>query len=159
MFPPPLPYANASAAQQHQALLCARQVLDAAYPDLTRAQWVAALAQVNPLLHLGAADQAVLPHAGLAALVYHLATRATPDHAVLAPEPDSGPAAAPAPAKTPVLPSRKQTYVIPDEVCQQLADFSYWSRWPIYQLIVEGARQLMAKHPEFQRPRPTQPAA
>jgi hypothetical protein len=150
--PTPLFYAQATAAEQHQALLGARQVLDAAFPHVSPAQWAAALTQTNPALLVAEPGPVRPSHEGLAGLVYHLATSPLP-------APAAGPMAtdSPAPAAdltTGLLASRKQTYAIPDDVRAQLANLSYWSRIPINRLVVQALRQYLAQHPAAYRPRP-----
>lgn len=146
LFPLPLPYAAASPTQRQQALLSARHVLDGAFPHLSRAHWVAALDQVQPPL-LALPDQPVhLTHDGLAALACHLA-----------PAPTGGDPLGQAPplGQSPKLAAaKKQTYAVPLDLCEQLANLSYWRRIGISQLVREALAQLLAQHPEARRPRP-----
>lgn len=143
-------YAQATAAQQHQALLGARQILDAAFPHVSPAQWAAALIQANPTLLVTESDLLRPSHEGLAGLVHHLATTPLPTAGPITPD-SLAPAADLA---TSPLANRKQTYVIPGDVCTQLANVSYWSRIPINRLVVQALRQHLAQHPAAKRPRP-----
>jgi len=147
--PTPILYAQATAAEQHQALLGARQVLDAAFPHVSPAQWAAALTQANPALLVAEPGPARPSHEGLAGLVYHLATSPLPTA-----EPMATGSPAPAVNLTAGPASRKQTYAIPDDVRTQLANLSYWSRIPINRLVVQALRQYLAQHPAAQRPHP-----
>ena len=147
MFPPPLPYAAASPTPRQQALLSARHVLDVAFPHLSRAHWVAALDEVQPPL-LTLPDQPVhLAHEGLAALAFHLAT--LPDGRE---RPASGPPPLGPPPK--LAAAKKQTYAIPLDLCEQLANLSYWRRIGISQLVRDALAQLLDQYPESRRPRP-----
>ena len=146
MFPPPVPYAAASSTQRQQALLSARQVLDVAFPHLSRAHWLAALDEVQPPL-LALPDHPVhLTHEGLAALAGHLAT--IPDEG----EPPAQVAPLGQPAK--LAASKKQTYAVPLDLCEQLANLSYWRRIGISQLVRDALAQLLSQYPEARRPRP-----
>jgi hypothetical protein len=146
----PLFYAQATAAEQHQALLSARQVLDAAFPQVSPTQWAAALTQANPALLVAEPGPVRPSHEGLTALVYHLATSPTQ---VAGPMATDSPAPA-ADLTAGLLASRKQTYAIPNDVRTQLANVSYWSRIPINRLVVQALRQYLAQHPAAHRPRP-----
>jgi hypothetical protein len=135
MFPPPVPYAAASPTQRQQPLLSARHVLDVAFPHLNRAHWLAALDQVQPPL-LTLPDHPVhLTHEGLAALAGHLAT--IPDEA-----------AARAAA------SKKQTYAVPLDLREQLANLSYWRRTGVNQLVRAALAQFLSQYPEARQLRP-----
>jgi hypothetical protein len=146
LLPPPLPYAAASPTQRQQALLSARQVLDVAFPHLSRAHWVAALDEVQPPL-LALPDQPVhLTHDGLAVLAFHLA-----------PVPNGGDTpAGVAPLGRPrkVASAKKQTYTVPLDLREQLANLSYWRRMAINQLVLDALAQLLGQYPEARRPRP-----
>ncbi|MGI4742716.1 MAG: hypothetical protein ACRYG7_46760 [Janthinobacterium lividum] len=144
---PPLPYAAASPTQRQQALLSARHVLDVVFPHLSRAHWVAALDEVRPPL-LALPDQPVLlTHEGLAALTFHLA-----------PAPPEGdpavPQAAPLGRPGELATAKKQTYAVPLDLREQLANLSYWRRIGISQLVRDALAQLLAQYPEARRPRP-----
>lgn len=147
-----LPYAAASFTQRQQALLSARQVLAAAYPQLADAAWVTALDRVQPPLLLPAEGAALLAPEGLAALVGCLAA-GPPAAGERAP----APAAHPPPA--PATPDKKQTYAIELPLIEQLANTAYWLHRSITGLVNEALTQLLAQHPEAQRPRPADPPA
>jgi hypothetical protein len=146
MFLSPVLYAAASPTQRQQALLSARHVLDVAFPHLNRAHWLAALDQVQPPL-LTLPDHSVhLTHEGLAALAGHLATI-----------PDGGePPARAAPLGQPAKPaaSKKQTYAVPLDLREQLANLSYWRRTGINQLVRAALAQFLSQYPEARQPRP-----
>lgn len=149
MLPPPLPYAAASPTQRQQALLSARHVLDVAFPHLSRAHWVAALDEMQPLL-LTLPDQPVhLTHEGLAALALHLTTVTVPDGRE---QPSSGAVPLGQPPK--MAAAKKQTYTIPLDLCEQLANLSYWRRIGLSQLVRDALAQLLDQYPEARRPRP-----
>lgn len=136
-------YAAASFTQRQQALLSARQVLAAAYPQLTDAEWVAALDQVQPPLLLPAEGSALLAPEGLAALVGCLA--------------GTGPAASPggrSPQPSPAARTKKQTFDLDLAVAEQLANATYWLRRSMTELVNEALAQHLAQYPEAQRPRP-----
>jgi hypothetical protein len=142
MFPPPLPYAAASPTQRQQALLSARQVLDVAFPHLSRAHWVAALDEVQPPL-LNLPDQPVhLAHEGLAALAFHLAK---------VPDEREQPASEPPPK---LAAAKKQTYSIPLDLCEQLANLSHWRRIGITHLVRAALAQFLSQYSEARQPRP-----
>lgn len=73
VFPPPLPYREASDWQQRQAAFSAGQLLEPAFPYLTRTDWQRALNAVQPALYI-VADQVLLTHDGLAQVSHYVAT-------------------------------------------------------------------------------------
>jgi len=148
-----LPYAEASPWQRHQALLSARQVLDAAYSFLSQDEWVQALDQMQPALQF-LADQIVVSYPGLATLVYYLETHYRPAAA-------AAPGALPIGNSSPagMLPAgkgkqKKQTYAVYADLLTQLARVSYWRRRPISQLVNEALAQLLRQYPEAHQPVP-----
>lgn len=149
-----LPYVQATPAQRQLALERARQVLDPAYPHLSWAQWVAALDQVQPLLWLLPGPVIQPAHEGLAALASYLAPLAAAAEQAAA----AGPPAAPGQlVPEPAGPSgqrKKQTYAVPLDVCEQLANVQYWCRLSITRLVIDALRQYLGRFPEARRPRP-----
>jgi hypothetical protein len=142
---PLLPYSHASPWQRSEALRSARQVLDVAYPFLSRSQWLQALDDLQPTLCL-VADEVLVPHTSLAALVYHLEThyRPTVPGAGVSPEPalDANESAV------------KQTYAIRPTLLTHLDRVNYWCRLPRSRIVNEALRHWLSRYPQAQWPIP-----
>jgi hypothetical protein len=141
----PLSYSHASPWQRTEALRSARQVLDAAYPFLSRSQWLQALDDLQPSLCL-VDDEVIVPHASLATLVYHLETYYRP--AV----PRAG--VPTEPAQVVAEQAVKQTYAIGLTLLTQLDRVNYWCRLPRSRLVNEALRHWLSRYPEAQCPIP-----
>jgi hypothetical protein len=140
-----LPYSHASPWQRSGALRSARQVLDAAYPFLSRSQWLQALEYLQPCLCL-VADEVIVPHASLATLVYQLETydcSATP-----------GAGVSPAPAQAAAEYAVKQTYAIRPTLLTQLDRVNYSCRLPRSRVVNEALHHWLSRYPEAQCPLP-----
>jgi hypothetical protein len=140
-----LPYSHASHWQRSEALRSARQVLDAAYPFLSRSQWLQVLDDLQPSLSL-VDDEVIVPHASLATLVYHLETYYRP--AV----PGAGVPAEP--TQLVAEQAVKQTYAIGLTLLTQLDRVNYWCRLPRSRLVNEALRHWLSRYPEAQCPIP-----
>jgi hypothetical protein len=149
LFPPPLPYEDASPWQQRRALFNACLALDCAFPYLSRADWQRALDTVQPALY-AAADQVLLTYDGLAQLTYYLATfmAAAPPVPSVTTRPPAPRRAARSAARRPPLTQ------IEAALLEQLDNVRYWRSLPLGQVVNEVLALGLRHYPEAQRPQP-----
>ena len=149
------PYPEASPDQRRQAMVLARQILQAAYPFLAEWQWVQALEELRLPLHC-TVEEATLSRDGLTTLVRYLAAYYP---TVPVADPAVAPAPAPAPTPTPTDPPArelrvKQTCDIRASLMEQLERVCYWRRKSRTWFVNQALDQLLRQCPEALTPLP-----